>query len=261
MKASLRVEVFTVYLFVRARLFHLSVVPISINPTQPDRRKGSANAGGSGSGSGTAAPSRHTAPHHHHAPSIGGVTHNEQPLVDLDKLQSKMERVLRGLEKEFSGVRGGRPDAGMFDHLYVQAYGKATPLSDVAQVTIKSPTLAVIHVYDPDILHPVHEAVQASKLELNPRVDGNVVNVPLPKPSAEMRQGYVKLVSQCTETARQNLRKIRREGMDRLKGEGKEGVGEDDVRRSSKLIESMTEEWVKRVGEALEKKKKEIMTV
>lgn len=45
-----------------------------------------------------------------------------------------MERALTTLQKEFSGVRGGRPDASMFDHLYVQAYGKSTPLSEVAQV-------------------------------------------------------------------------------------------------------------------------------
>lgn len=41
----------------------------------------------------------------------------------------------------------------MFDHVHVQAYGKGTPLSEVGQVTIKSPTLAVINVYDPEVGH------------------------------------------------------------------------------------------------------------
>ena len=39
----------------------------------------------------------------------------------------------------------------MFDHLHVHAYGKSAPLSEVAQVTLKSPTLAVINVYDPEV--------------------------------------------------------------------------------------------------------------
>ncbi len=82
----------------------------------------------------TAVPAHHTAPHHKHAPSVGGTTHNEEPLVDLAKLKAKMERALTTLQREFSGVRGGRPDPGMFDHLHVQAYGKSTPLSEVAQV-------------------------------------------------------------------------------------------------------------------------------
>ncbi|KAM3573107.1 hypothetical protein VYU27_004918 [Nannochloropsis oceanica] len=215
----------------------------------------------------TAAPAHHTAPHHKHAPSVGGTTHNEEPLVDLAKLQAKMERALTTLQKEFSGVRGGRPDPGMFDHLHVQAYGRSTPLSEVAQVTIKSPTLAVINVYDPEVLSSVNEAIKSSKLELNPRVDGNVVSVPLPKPSAETRESYVKLVSRYTETARQNIRKVRREGLDRVKRggeggkEGRTGVGEDEVRRNEKLIEAMTEEWVKKAGEMLERKRKEILTV
>lgn len=72
-----------------------------------DKRKG-----GGGSGGGGDAPAHRTAPHHHHAPAVGGVTHNEKLVVDLGKLQAKMERVLTGLQREFSGVRGGRPDAG-----------------------------------------------------------------------------------------------------------------------------------------------------
>lgn len=48
-------------------------------------------------------------------------------------------------------VRACAVAAAMFDHLHVQAYGKSTPLSEVGQVTIKSPTLAVINVYDPEV--------------------------------------------------------------------------------------------------------------
>ncbi len=48
----------------------------------------------------------------------------------------------------------------MFDHLHVQAYGKSTPLSEVGQVTIKSPTLAVINVYDPEVRACVRACVR-----------------------------------------------------------------------------------------------------
>jgi hypothetical protein len=40
---------------------------------------------------------------------------------------------------------------GMFDHLQVAAYGKNAVLSDVAQVTLKTPTLATINVFDPEV--------------------------------------------------------------------------------------------------------------
>jgi ribosome recycling factor len=39
----------------------------------------------------------------------------------------------------------------MFDHLHVKAYGQSTPLGEVAQVTIKSPTMAIINVYDTEV--------------------------------------------------------------------------------------------------------------
>lgn len=96
---------------------------------------------------------------------------------------------------------------GMFEHVQVKAYGKATPLGEVAQVTIKSPTLAVINVYDgevsattgrgghdrgtgsgaPDVrplvvsgavlqlVDAVNTALKEAKLDLMPRVEGNAL--------------------------------------------------------------------------------------
>lgn len=114
--------------------------------------------------------------------------------------------------------------------------------------------------------------------------------VPLPKPSAETRESYVKLVSQFAEKAKQNIRyvegaalsvcgrtravptliltsffpetrsKVRREGLDKLKA-ATDSASEDDIRRNSKVVEAMTEELVKKCTDLLEKKKKEIMTV
>ena len=48
--------------------------------------------------------------------------------------------------------------------------------------------------------------------------------------------------------------------MDKIKAaEG--SASEDDVRRNAKQVEGMTEELVKKCGDLLERKKKEILTV
>lgn len=60
-----------------------------------------------------------------------------------------MEASVEHLRREFGKLRGGRAEAGMFDHLSVDAYGSKTSLSQVAQVAVKSPTLVVMNVFDP----------------------------------------------------------------------------------------------------------------
>ena len=86
----------------------------------------------------------------------------------------------------------------MFDHVSIDAYGNRTSLSQVAQVTIKSPTLAVLNVFDPMVRYPhlsltistspkpqlaskVAEAIRDSGMNLNPTVETNSVVVPIPK--------------------------------------------------------------------------------
>ena len=57
---------------------------------------------------------------------MGGVTHNEGPMVDLGKLKANMERALASLQREFAGVRGGKPDAGRCMHgLWFDGFGYA----------------------------------------------------------------------------------------------------------------------------------------
>jgi ribosome recycling factor len=80
----------------------------------------------------------------------------------------------------------------MFDSINGDAYGSPQSVSAVAQVTIKSPTMAVLNVYDPSLCPAVMKALKESSLDLDARVEGaGVVLVPLPKPSKEGREAVV----------------------------------------------------------------------
>jgi hypothetical protein len=48
-------------------------------------------------------------------------------------------------------------------------------------------------------------------------VEGNVVRVPVPKPSKETRDATLKLVSKIAEAARSRIRRVRQAAMDKLK--------------------------------------------
>lgn len=49
---------------------------------------------------------------------------------------------------EMSKLRSGRPDASMFNHIGVDAYGSKQPLPSIGQVVLKSERQVTVNVYD-----------------------------------------------------------------------------------------------------------------
>ena len=97
---------------------------------------------------------------------------------------------------------------------------------------------------------------------VNPQLDGNVVHIPLPKPSTEMREGLVKTAGTLAEKTKVSIRNIRRDSLDKLKKLEKNktgGISEDDIRRDSKRVETLTEQMIGKVSQLLEIKKKQIL--
>jgi hypothetical protein len=60
-------------------------------------------------------------------------------------------KAVESFKTNLKGVRSGRPDAKMFDHLFVEAYGALSPLNAVGVVQIKSAKLVQITVFDPEV--------------------------------------------------------------------------------------------------------------
>jgi hypothetical protein len=74
------------------------------------------------------------------------------------------------------------------------------------------------HVADAlQVATAISNAIRDAGLNLNPAVEGNVIRVPVPKPSKESRDANLKLVSKVAESAKVNIRRIRQEALDKLK--------------------------------------------
>jgi ribosome recycling factor len=97
-------------------------------------------------------------------------------------------------------------------------------------------------------------------LGANPSNDGNVIRVSLPELTEERRREFVKIVKARAEDARVAIRNVRRSGkddLDVLKSE----VGEDEVARAEKELESVTKQFIDQVDDALKRKEAELLEV
>ena len=179
-------------------------------------------------------------------------------VASLHNTRERYERVVGGLDKDFSRLRGGRPSPSMFDHIEGNAYGQNVPLSSVAQATMKGANQVVLASYDPGLAATIAKAIRDAGMSLNPQVEKAKVIVVVPKPSKEAREKVAKIASKQAEKAKVHLRGIRHKVMDSLK-EHKDSFSEDDVHRRSKEIDTLTHEYEAKLSKALEKKKKDVM--
>ncbi|MAR56801.1 MAG: ribosome recycling factor [Rickettsiales bacterium] len=183
-------------------------------------------------------------------------------MTDLKDLERRMDGAIQKLHDDFAGLRTGRASANMLDPVQVEAYGSHMPLNQVANVTTPEARMLVVNVWDKSMVKAVEKAIANSNLGLNPAADGQTIRVPVPELSEERRKELTKVASQYAENAKVAVRNVRRDGMDSLKKEEKDGdISEDDQRRLGDEIQKMTDKHVAEADKVLADKEKDIMSV
>ena len=183
-------------------------------------------------------------------------------MSDIAELGRRMDGAIKSLKDDYAGLRTGRASAGMLDPIQVEAYGSYMPMNQVANVNAPEPRMLSVSVWDKSMVKAVEKAIRESNLGLNPAADGQTIRVPVPELSEERRKELVKVAGQYAETAKIAIRNVRRDGMDHLKKEEKDGnISEDDQHRMSDEIQKLTDKKVSEVDVLLQEKEKDIMSV
>jgi ribosome recycling factor len=89
-----------------------------------------------------------------------------------------------------------------------------------------------------------------------------LIRLRIPELNEERRKDLVKVAHKYAEAARVAVRHVRRDGLDALKKQEKDGtISEDDHKRQSEQVQKATDQAITDVDQALSTKEKEIMTV
>jgi ribosome recycling factor len=174
--------------------------------------------------------------------------------------QERMEKSVEALKSQISKVRTGRASPSLLDGIVVEYYGAATPLRQLANITAEDSRTLAITVFDRTLAPAVEKAIMASDLGLNPSSAGTIIRVPLPPLTEERRKDLIKVVRNDAEQGRVSVRNARRDANDKIKALLKDKeISEDDERRAQDEIQKLTDNFIKKVDEALEQKEKELM--
>jgi ribosome recycling factor len=180
----------------------------------------------------------------------------------LNDLRRRMEGALEVLRKEFGGLRTGRASAGLLEPITVGAYGGSMPLNQLANVSVPEPRMITVQVWDRAMVKAVDKAIRESGLGLNPQTEGQVIRVPIPDLNEERRRELTRVTARYAEQARVSVRNIRRDGVEVLRRREKEAeISQDQQRKLQQEVQHLTDDYIRRIDEALAQKDKEILQV
>lgn len=176
--------------------------------------------------------------------------------------EHRMQGALDATLEDFTHIRTGRANPAMLDGIAVDYYGNPTPINQVGNITTPEPRLLVITPWDKSLLGPISKAILNSDLSLNPSNDGQVLRIVLPPLTEERRKEFAKLAGKKTEEGRVAVRNIRRDAIDHIKKVEKAGeVSEDESKRAQEKVQKLTDDFIKKLDAAHDKKVGEIMEV
>jgi len=178
----------------------------------------------------------------------------------LKELERRMVGAVEAVKGDLARLRTGRASLALLDGIQVDYYGSPAPLTQVASLTVPEPTTILIAPWEPKVLAEIEKAILKSQLGLNPVNDGRVIRLHIPPLTEERRRELAKVAHGSAEQAKNAVRQVRRDGNDRIKKMEKSGeISEDQMRTAQTDIQKLTDSYVAKVQEVLDRKEKEIL--
>ena len=180
----------------------------------------------------------------------------------LEELKEHLKIAVHHVSAELATVHAGKAMASMVDGVAVDAYGTTSRLRDLAAITIPDARTIAIQPWDRGTTRAIEKAILVANLGFTPIVDADRIRCVIPEMSRERRQELAKRTAAMAETGRVAVRGVRRNALDRLKAQQKDGaLSEDGFKRLEKEVQRLTDDAIGEINGLLEKKEKELLAV
>ena len=183
-------------------------------------------------------------------------------MINLTEYESKMNKSLEVLKREFNGLRTGRASVSLLDSIYIDAYGSSVPLNQVSNISVPESRLITVQVWDETLITVVESTIRNSDLGLNPMLEGNLIRIPIPELSEERRKELAKIASKYSEDCKVSVRNVRREAMEKIKIlEKDKEISKDESFKFSDQVQEITDKLIEKIDMLFSEKEKDILRV
>lgn len=175
--------------------------------------------------------------------------------------EDKMAQAVSHLDDSLAHIRAGKANVRILDPIRIEYYGSLSPLSGVATITTPDARTIAIQPWDKKMIPVIEKAIMNSEVGITPENNGELIRLCIPPLTEERRKALVKQARSEGEDAKISVRNARRDAIDGLKKEIKNGLAEDAEKDAEAEVQKIHDRYVKKVEEVLAAKEKEIMTV
>lgn len=180
----------------------------------------------------------------------------------LKDAEQRMQKSIDSMRGEMAKIRTGRASPALIDHLTVDYYGTATPIAQVANISVQDARTLAVQPWEKNMVPVVERAILEANLGLNPVTAGDLIRIPMPPLTEERRKEMVKVAAAEGENGKVAVRNIRRDANSDFKSLLKDKeITEDDDKRAQDLVQKLTDKYVALVDEVVKEKEAEILTV
>ena len=182
--------------------------------------------------------------------------------MDYTNIEERMKKTISVYEENLSEIRAGRANPAILNKLTVEYYGTATPINQVAGISVPEARLIVIQPWDGSVLKEIERAILASDIGITPNNDGKVIRLNFPELNEERRKELLKDIKKMVEEAKVAVRQVRRDGLDEFKKQQKDSlITEDDLKQAEDQVQKLTDKYVEEIDKLTDAKEKEVMTL
>ena len=182
--------------------------------------------------------------------------------LDIREYEAKMKKTIASYSENLSTIRAGRANPDVLKKISVDYYGSPTPISSIAEIKVTDARTILITAWDKSIIKGIEKAILTSDLGINPQSDGQAIRLTFPPTTEERRKELSKQISKMGEDAKVAIRNIRRDANDKVKADKKNSVmTEDEAKQSDKLVQDLTDKYIKEIDTVTAAKTKEIMEI
>ncbi len=179
----------------------------------------------------------------------------------LEEAQMAMEAAIEHLEGELLKIRTGKASPVMLQGIMVSYYGAPTPLQQVGSVTTTDSRTLSIKPFDKSSIGDIERAIFEANLGVTPQNNGESIMINIPPLTTERRQQLAKQVKAEGEKAKVSIRNVRRDAMEAIKKEVKDGFPEDEGKRKEEQVEGWVKSYYSKVDTMVDKKSVEVTTL
>ncbi|MDR2812610.1 MAG: ribosome recycling factor [Puniceicoccales bacterium] len=180
----------------------------------------------------------------------------------LKELKVTMDKTVAHTQSELSSLHTGKASTTMIENLVADVYGSSMRIREIAAITTPDARTIQIQPWDKSSVQPIEKAILIANIGLTPVAQGTLIRCTIPEMSGERRKELVKVANSMAEEGRIAIRAIRRDILEMFKKLQKDAViSEDDLKRTEKEIQKLTDNANGEIQKLLETKEKDLLKV